>query len=45
MLKTSTASKKYFHFTNRCHYYEDLHAGIKEENRGFFKKTISPIKV
>ena len=43
MLKTSTASKKYFHFTNRCHDYEDLHAGFKEES--FFKKTISQIKV
>ena len=26
-LRTSTAAEKYFHFPNRCHGYEDTHAG------------------
>ena len=27
MLRTSIAAKKYFHFPNRCHCYEDIHVG------------------
>ena len=39
MLRTSTAAEKYFHSPNRCHVYENIHAG--KEKMGVFQNMIS----
>ena len=39
MLRTSTAAEKYFHFLNRCHVHENIHA-VKEK-LGVFQNMVS----
>ena len=36
MLRTTTAAEKYLYLPNRCHGYEDIHAG--KGKIGFFRK-------